>query len=226
MWRLGFVPDALNGFENVIVPESEPRDRLSAVPPRRIDARILQSRLNGFKRMAIYEIDGIAPELPGEDKCFVAENATVVGRVRIGVDVSIWFGTVVRGDNEWIEIGEGSNIQDNSMLHADPGKPLTIGKNCTVGHKVILHGCTIEDDCLIGMGAIIMNGAIIRKGSVVGAGAVITEDKEFAANSMILGAPAKAIREVKPEMQAGIRRATMSYVNKGRLYPKALRRID
>lgn len=176
--------------------------------------------------MAIYEIDGVAPELPGVDKCFVAENATVIGRVRIGVDVSIWFGTVVRGDNEWIEIGEGSNIQDNSMLHADPGKPLTIGKNCTVGHKVILHGCTIEDDCLIGMGAIIMNDVIIRKGSVVGAGAIITEGKEFPANSMILGAPAKVIREVAPEMHAGIRRATTSYANKIPVYNKNLRRID
>ena len=175
--------------------------------------------------MAIYEIDGFAPELPGEGNCFIAENATVIGRVRVARDVSIWFGTVARGDNEWIEIGEGTNIQDNSMLHADPGKPLKIGANCTVGHKVILHGCTIEDDCLIGMGAIIMNDAVIRKGSVVGAGAVITEGKEFPANSMILGAPAKVIREVKPEMHAGIRRATMSYVNKGRLYPKALRRI-
>lgn len=175
--------------------------------------------------MAIYEIDGFAPELPGEGMFCVAENATVVGRVRVAANVSIWFGTVVRGDNEWISIGEGSNIQDNSMLHADPGKPLSIGKNCTVGHKVILHGCTIEDDCLIGMGAIIMNGAIIRQGSVVGAGAIVTEDKEYPANSMIIGAPAKAIREVQPQMHEGIRRATTSYANKIPVYNKSLRRI-
>jgi len=175
--------------------------------------------------MAIYEIDGFAPELPGEGECFIAENATVIGRVRVAKNVSIWFGTVARGDNEWIEIGEGSNIQDNSVLHADPGKPLSVGKNCTVGHKVILHGCTIEDDCLIGMGAIIMNGAIIRQGSVVGAGAIVTEDKEYPANSMIIGAPAKAIREVAEPMHAGIRRATTSYANKIPVYSNKLRRI-
>jgi carbonic anhydrase/acetyltransferase-like protein (isoleucine patch superfamily) len=175
--------------------------------------------------MAIYELDGFAPELPGEGNYFIAENATVIGRVRVARDVSIWFGTVVRGDNDWIEIGEGSNVQDNSMLHTDPGKVLSIGRNCTIGHKVILHGCTIEDDCLIGMGAIIMNDAIIRKGSVVGAGAVITEGKEFPANSMIIGAPAKALREVKPEMHAGIARATTSYANKIPVYSQGLRRI-
>ena len=122
--------------------------------------------------MAIYELDGQAPELPADGDCFVADTATVAGKIRMHKGSSIWFGAVLRGDNEWIELGENSNIQDNCTCHTDPGFPLTIGKNCTIGHNVILHGCTIEDGALIGMGAIVMNGARIRRGCVVGAGAV------------------------------------------------------
>ncbi len=175
--------------------------------------------------MAIYELDGVAPVLPDNGRYFIADSATVVGRVRVGEDVSIWFGTVARGDNDWIEIGAGSNIQDNSMLHTDPGKVLSIGKNVTVGHNVILHGCTIEDDVLIGMGAIVMNDAIIRKGSVVGAGAIVTEGKEFAENSMILGAPGRFIREVAPTMREGILRVSASYVANGQKFAKGLRKL-
>src|SRR6185369_11968490 len=149
--------------------------------------------------MPIYELDGQAPEFPASGNYFIAETATVIGKVRLHDSASVWFGAVLRGDNEWIEIGENSNVQDNSTCHTDPGFPLTIGKNCTIGHNVILHGCTIEDGALIGMGAIVMNGARIGKGCVVGAGAVITEGKTFEDRALVVGAPARVIRALTEE---------------------------
>ena len=154
--------------------------------------------------MAIYELDGQGPELPADHDCFIAETATVVGKVRLGKGASVWFGAVLRGDNEWIEIGDGSNIQDNATCHTDPGFPLTVGKNCVVGHNVILHGCTLEDDVLVGMGAIVMNGAKLARGCVVGAGAVVTEGKEFPERSLIIGAPAKVVRTLEPAQVAAM----------------------
>ena len=148
--------------------------------------------------MAIYELDGKSPELPADGHYFIAETATVIGNVRLKSNASVWFGSVLRGDNELIEIGEGSNVQDNCTFHTDPGFPLTVGKNCTIGHSVILHGCTIEDGALIGMGAIIMNGARIGKGCVVGAGAVITEGKTFEDRALVVGAPARVGCGVAP----------------------------
>ena len=145
--------------------------------------------------MAIYELDGQAPELPANGKFFIAETAVVIGKVRLLAHASVWFGAVLRGDNEWIEIGARSQIQDNATLHTDPGFPLTIGKDCVIGHNVVLHGCIISDASLIGMGAIILNGAKIGANSLVGAGALITEGKEFPDNSVIVGAPAKLVRE-------------------------------
>src|SRR3974390_760690 len=127
--------------------------------------------------MPIYEVDGRAPEFPGEGQYWVADSATLIGRVRLKRGASVWFGAVLRGDNEWIEVGEGAHVQDNATCHTDLGFPLTIGKNCTVGHNVILHGCTVEDGALVGMGSIVMNGAKIRRGSIVCAGAVITTGK-------------------------------------------------
>jgi carbonic anhydrase/acetyltransferase-like protein (isoleucine patch superfamily) len=132
--------------------------------------------------MAIYEIDGVKPELPADGRWWIAETATVIGRVRMRNDTSIWWGAVLRGDNEWIEIGERSQVQDNATMHTDPGFPLTIGRECVIGHNVILHGCTIGDNTLIGMGAIMLNGSKVGKNCVVGAGAVIAEGKEFADN--------------------------------------------
>ncbi len=120
--------------------------------------------------MAIYELDGQGPELPSDGNYFIADTATVIGKVRLKNSASVWFGAVLRGDNEWIEIGENANVQDNSTCHTDMGFPMTIGKNCTIGHNVILHGCTIEEGALIGMGSIVMNGARIGRGSIVGAG--------------------------------------------------------
>ncbi len=175
--------------------------------------------------MGLYELDGQRPELPVDGKCFVAENATLIGKVRLKSGASVWFGAVLRGDNEWIEIGEGSNIQDNSVLHTDPGKPLIVGKNVTVGHNVILHGCTIEEGSLIGMGAIVMNGAIIRKGCVVGAGAIVTEGKEFPENSLILGAPAKVVRSLDPDELAKRTSGAARYVLNGQRYKAGLKRI-
>ena len=175
--------------------------------------------------MAIYELDGQAPELPADGHYYIADNATVIGRVRLAKEVTVWFGAVIRGDNDWIEIGEGSNIQDNATCHVDPGFPLRAGRNCTVGHNVILHGCTVEDDALIGMGSIIMNGAHIRRGSVVGAGAIITEGKDFPEYSLIIGAPARVVRTLEPEQVERMGIAAKAYIAKGPRYTKGLKKI-
>jgi carbonic anhydrase/acetyltransferase-like protein (isoleucine patch superfamily) len=148
--------------------------------------------------MAIYELDGQAPDLPDSGRYFIADTAAVIGRVRLRENASVWFGAVLRGDNEWIEVGAGSNVQDGSTCHTDEGFPLTIGANCTIGHHVILHGCTIEDGALIGMGSIVMNGARVGRGCIVGAGALITEGKQFPEYSLIVGAPARVIRTLGP----------------------------
>jgi len=176
--------------------------------------------------MPIYELDGQAPEFPASGNYFVADTATVIGKVRLHDSASVWFGAVLRGDNEWIEIGENSNVQDNATCHTDPGFPLSIGKNCTVGHNVILHGCTLEDGALVGMGSIVMNGAKIGRGSVVGAGAVITEGKEFPEHSLIIGAPARVIRTLDAAQVERMGSAARSYVKNGPRYVKGLRKIS
>ena len=175
--------------------------------------------------MPIYELDGQAPEFPASGNYFVADTATVIGKVRLHDSASVWFGAVLRGDNEWIEIGENSNVQDNATCHTDPGFPLLIGKNCTVGHNVILHGCTLEDGALVGMGSIVMNGAKIGRGSVVGAGAVITEGKQFPEHSLIIGAPARVIRTLDAAQVERMGSAARSYVKNGPRYVKGLRKI-
>jgi len=175
--------------------------------------------------MAIYELDGQAPDLPADGDYFIAETATVIGKVRLKKGASVWFGAVLRGDNEWIEIGEGANVQDNSTCHTDLGFPLTIGNNCTVGHNVILHGCMLEDGALVGMGSIVMNGAKIRRGSIVGAGAVITEGKEFPEYSLIIGAPARVIRTLDPAQVERMGSAAKFYVANGPRFRKGLQRI-
>src|SRR5476651_529670 len=146
--------------------------------------------------MPIYELDGQRPEFPGEGEYWVAETATLIGRVRLKRESSVWFGAVLRGDNEWIELGERSQIQDNTTLHTDLGFPITIGPDCVIGHNVVLHGCSVAANSLIGMGAIVLNGAKIGKNCLVGAGALITEGKEFPDGTMILGSPAKVVREL------------------------------
>lgn len=175
--------------------------------------------------MAIYELDGKSPQLPADGQYFIAETATVIGNVRLKSNASVWFGSVLRGDNELIEIGEGSNVQDNCTFHTDPGFPLTIGKNCTIGHNVILHGCTIEDGALVGMGAIIMNGARIGKGCIVGAGAIITEGKTFEANALVLGAPARAIKTLTDEQVKTMTYGAAHYVHNGQRFKAGLKKI-
>jgi carbonic anhydrase/acetyltransferase-like protein (isoleucine patch superfamily) len=175
--------------------------------------------------MAIYELDGQAPDLPNSGNYFIAENATVIGKVRLLEGASIWFGSVLRGDNEWIEVGENANVQDNSTCHTDLGFPLTIGKSCTVGHNVVLHGCTLEEGVLIGMGSIVMNGARIGRNSIVGAGSVITEGKEFGEHSLIIGAPARVLRTLEPDQVARMGSAARFYVANGPRFKKGLKRI-
>lgn len=175
--------------------------------------------------MAVYELDGQAPAVPADGLYWIAETATVVGRVRLGSDASIWYGAVLRGDNEWIDIGAGSQIQDNATLHTDPGFPLTIGQGCVIGHNVILHGCAVGDNTLIGMGTTCLNGAKIGANCLVGANALITEGKEFPDNSVILGAPAKAVREVDDAARAMIARAAHVYRKRWKQYDAGLKRI-
>src|SRR5882757_6213358 len=146
--------------------------------------------------MPLYEIKGSRPVLPADGSAWVAPTADVIGDVQLGQDVGVWFGAVIRGDNTPIMVGARSNVQESAMLHSDPGFPLTIGEDCTVGHHAMLHGCTLGDRVLVGMGATILNGAVIGDDCLVGAGALVTEGKSFAPGSLIVGAPAKAIREL------------------------------
>jgi carbonic anhydrase/acetyltransferase-like protein (isoleucine patch superfamily) len=175
--------------------------------------------------MAIYELDGQGPDLPADGNYFIADTATVIGKVRLKQGASVWFGAVIRGDNEWIEIGEGSNVQDGSTCHTDLGFPLTIGKNCTVGHNAILHGCTVEDGSLIGMGSIVLNGAKIGRNSIVGAGSVITAGKQFPENSLIIGSPARVIRTLEPDQIRNIGHDAESYQRNAPRYTKGLKKI-
>lgn len=165
----------------------------------------------------IHSLDGQSPELVG-DSHFVADNATLIGRVRLQPDASVWFNSVLRGDCEWIEVGAGSNVQDSCVLHTDPGYPLTIGDGVTVGHMVMLHGCTIGNDSLIGIGSTILNGATIGANCLVGAHALITEGKSFPDGSLIIGAPARVVRDLSDEEVAGIRAAASHYVENASRY--------
>jgi len=175
--------------------------------------------------MPIYELDGQAPEFPADGHYWVAETAVLIGRVRLKSHSSVWFGAVLRGDNEWIELGERSQIQDNAMLHTDPGFPLTIGENCVIGHNVVLHGCRIAANSLIGMGAVVLNGAKIGRNCLVGAGAVVTEGKEFADNSLIVGSPARVVRALDEKAARAIADGADIYVRRWQQYAKGLKRI-
>lgn len=157
---------------------------------------------------------------------FVAPNATLIGAVTLGERANIWFHVVVRADNETISIGEGVNVQDGSVLHADPGFPLTLAKDVSVGHMALLHGCTIGESSLVGMGSIIMNGAVIGKNSIVGAGALIPEGKIFPDGVLIIGAPGKVVRALKPEEIESIRNIALHYVERSQRYQRELRPQD
>jgi carbonic anhydrase/acetyltransferase-like protein (isoleucine patch superfamily) len=175
--------------------------------------------------MPIYELDGVRPELPGEGEYWVAPDAHVIGRVRLGRGVGIWFGCALRGDNELIDIGEGTNVQEGTMMHTDPGFPMTIGPGCTVGHHAILHGCTLGPNTLVGMGATVLNGAVIGANCLVGANALVTEGKSFPDGSLIVGAPAKAVRQLDETAVAGLRRTAENYVKNWRRFASGLRQV-
>ena len=176
--------------------------------------------------MPTYALDDHAPILPEAGDYWIAPDAHVIGRVRLASGVGIWFGAVLRGDNELIDIGERSNIQEGAMLHTDRGFPLTIGPDATVGHHAILHGCTVGAGSLIGMGARVMNGARIGAGCLVGAGALVTEGKVFPDGALIVGSPAKAVRELDAAAIEGLRQAALGYVANQRRFAAGLRRID
>ncbi|MDB5763819.1 MAG: gamma carbonic anhydrase family protein [Herminiimonas sp.] len=173
--------------------------------------------------MAIYQLGEHAPEI--DPSAYITDSATVIGRVRIEANVSIWFGVTIRGDNDQITVGENSNLQEACVLHADPGYPLTIGKNVTIGHQAMLHGCTIGDGALIGIQAVILNGAKIGKNCLVGAGALVTEGKEFPDNSLIIGSPAKAVKTLAEADIARMHVNTAHYIERARLFKKDLKRI-
>ena len=176
--------------------------------------------------MPLYSLDATAPETPPDGAWWLAPDAHLVGRIRIGVDVGIWFGAVLRGDNEWIEIGAGSNIQEGCVLHTDMGFPLRVGAGCTIGHRAILHGCIIGENSLVGMGATVLNGAKIGRNSLVGANALVTEGKEFPDNSLIVGSPARAIRTLDEVAAAGITASAQAYVARWKQFATGLKRID
>ena len=173
--------------------------------------------------MAIYELDGDAPRIAAS--AYVADSAEVIGRVELAEDTSIWFGAILRGDNEWMTIGRGSNVQDGSVLHSDPGFPLRLGEDVTVGHMVMLHGCTIGDGSLIGIQAVVLNGAKIGRNCLVGAGSLVPEGKEFPDGSLIMGSPAKVVRTLSPEQAERMRHAATHYVGNSARYRAGLRKI-
>jgi len=173
--------------------------------------------------MALYELEQMSPTLA--ETAWVADNAQVVGDVRLGEGASLWFGVVARGDSSHITIGRNTNIQDGSVLHADAGKPLHIGEGVTVGHMAMLHGCTIGDGAFIGIGAIVLNDAKIGKNCLVGAGSLVTERKEFPDGSMIMGSPAKVVRDVTPEQIDMFRKNALHYVENAQRFRAGLSKI-
>ena len=176
--------------------------------------------------MPVYALGGSTPKLPTAGLYWIAPDAHVIGQIELGENVGIWFGAVLRGDNEPIVVGAGSNIQEGVMAHTDMGFPLTIGKTCTIGHHAILHGCTIGDNALIGMGATILNGAKIGNNSLVGANALVTEGKEFPDNSLIVGAPARVVRTLDEAAIASIRRSAESYIANWQRFARDLRQLS
>jgi carbonic anhydrase/acetyltransferase-like protein (isoleucine patch superfamily) len=172
--------------------------------------------------MVLHVLDGVAPELPEEGAYWVAASADVIGRVRLARNASVWFNAVLRGDNELISVGEGSNIQDGCVLHTDMGSPLNIGANCTIGHRAMLHGCTIGDNSLIGIGAIILNNAVIGKNCLIGAHTLVSERKVIPDNSLVMGSPGKVVRELDDAAIAGLSAAAAGYVRNWQRYAKGL----
>ncbi|GAA3716602.1 gamma carbonic anhydrase family protein [Sphingomonas cynarae] len=176
--------------------------------------------------MPLYDIDGRRPSLPDDGSAWIAPSADLIGDVRLGTGTSVWFGAAIRADNTAIVIGDRTNIQEGAVLHSDPDSPLTIGAGCTVGHRAILHGCTIGDNVLVGMGATVLNDAVIGGDCLIGAGALVTEGKVFGPGSLIVGAPARAVRTLSPDAIARLRAAADGYATRALAYATGLTRID
>lgn len=174
--------------------------------------------------MPLYALGKLEPTLP-QNFCWIAPNATVIGDVRLKEECSVWFGSTLRGDNEPISIGARTNIQENCVFHTDPGFPVTIGDNCTIGHKAMIHGCQIAANTLVGMGAIILNGAKIGKNCLIGAGALIPEGKTIPDNSLVMGVPGKMVRELDDDAAAMLTKSADIYVEKSKTYFNQLREI-
>lgn len=175
--------------------------------------------------MPVYELDGQSPQHADSDDIWIAPDSHIIGNVKLGPKVGIWFGSVLRGDNELITIGEGTNIQEHTMVHTDPGFPATIGKNCTIGHRAIIHGCTIDDNSLIGMGAIVLNGAHIGKNCLIGAGALIPEGKNIPDNSLVVGMPGRVIRTLTDDDAAKLTESALNYQRNAKRFLAGLKQV-
>jgi len=175
--------------------------------------------------MAIYQLDGESVQTEGEGRYWIADSAQVIGKVALKDNASVWFGAILRGDNELITIGENSNVQDGTVMHTDIGFPLTLGKNVTIGHMAMLHGCTIGDNSLIGIGATVLNGAKIGNNCLIGAHALIPEGKEIPDNSLVMGAPGKVVKEVSDIQVQILEASAHHYVENWRRYAKGLKRL-
>ena len=173
--------------------------------------------------MAVYNLGNVTPELPNDGEYWIAPSASVIGRVILKKNASVWFGATLRGDNDPITVGENSNVQDGSVCHTDHGSPLVIGANVTVGHMVMLHGCTIGDNSLVGIGSIVLNGARIGKNCLIGANCLITEGKEIPDNSLVMGAPGKVVREVSQEQARMLAAGALHYVENWKRFRRELR---
>jgi len=176
--------------------------------------------------MTLYALGDISPQLPEGGDFWIAPDANVIGNVVIGSGVSIWFGCTLRGDNEQIVVGQGSNVQENCILHTDMGFPLSIGTNCTIGHRAMLHGCTIEDGALIGMGATVLNGAVIGKGALVGAGALIAENKVIPPGALVMGAPGRVLRQLDDAQQKMLQLNATHYQDRMRQFRSDMKVVE
>jgi carbonic anhydrase/acetyltransferase-like protein (isoleucine patch superfamily) len=176
--------------------------------------------------LPIYSLDGHAPRIANRERVWIAPDAQVIGKVILEADVGVWYGAVLRGDNEPITVGAGSNVQEHVVMHTDMGFPLTIGAGCTIGHRAVLHGCTIGTNALIGIGAVVMNGARIGDNCLVGAGALVTEGKEFDANTLIVGAPARAVRTLDSHAISMLRLSAAHYVENARRFAGGIRLLE
>ena len=176
--------------------------------------------------MSVYNLGNVTPELPNDDEYWIAPTAAVMGRVILKKNASVWWGATLRGDNDPIVIGEGSNVQDGSVLHTDTGSPLRLGADVTVGHMAMLHGCEIGDGSLVGIGSIVLNGARIGKNCLIGANCLITEGKQIPDNSLVMGAPGKVIRELSPEQAARMALGSAHYVENWKRYKRELQLVS